>query len=228
MVKKVNLFLASFLILINLYGQANGYGVKAGPGLGLQRWSGSDRAPLFVYHVDAFADSESESGNVLYGQLGYHLKGSALRINQFIDVNGNIYPGSTFGMHFHNAVLELGMKKFFRKGKLNAFYGLGLRGEYTVKTKFEFYQEYKDFVQRWNYGVSLRIGTEFFMSKFVRSGLEVHIAPDISRQIFVPQGVRYYDPRTNTTSPGVEQSVRNTVIELSFYLRFLQIIEYID
>lgn len=113
--KKVILFLLPFLFWTNLIGQANGYGVKAGPGLGLQRWSGSDRAPLFIYHVDAFADSESESGNVLYSQLGYHLKGSALRINQFVDVNGNLFPGSTFGMHFHNLVLELGMKKFFVK-----------------------------------------------------------------------------------------------------------------
>ena len=131
-------------------------------------------------------------------------------------------------MKFHNISLEAGMKKFFLKQQLKAYYGMGVRVEYTVKQQLQFlYQQYEPFVQKINYGFSVKVGTELELSKFTMGGLEINIAPDISRQIWV-RGVRFIDPRTNMISPQNEQSVRNLTIEISLYLRFLQIIEYID
>lgn len=211
--------------------QKYGYTIKGGAGIASQRWQGGSggRTPLRAYHADLGVDWESEGGNVIYGQLGYHQRGSGLRVLQFVDVNGNILPGGTFGMRFHNLALEAGMKKFFLKGQTKAYYGLGVRVEYTMDSEFEFlFLQYKDFVQKFNYGFSVRVGTEFKLGKLVMGGVEAQVAPDISRQIWVPSGIRVIDPRTNMVSNGTEQNVRNLCLELSVYLRFLQIIEYID
>jgi len=213
-----------------LFSQKYGYTIKGGSGLATQRWQGGGggRSPVLAHHGLIGADFESEGGNVIYGQLGYHLRGSGERVLRFYDIHGNDYPGGFFGMKFHNISLEAGMKKFFLKQQLKAYYGMGVRVEYTVKQQLQFlYMQYEPFVQKINYGFSVKVGTELELSKFTMGGLEINIAPDISRQIWV-RGVRFIDPRTNMISPQNEQSVRNLTIEISLYLRFLQIIEYID
>ena len=96
------------------------------------------------------------------------------------------------------------------------------------KTNFEIYQELQEWVRKWNYGVSVKIGSEFKFSKLVYGGIELNLAPDLSKQIFVPATIRRLNPFTHQPEPGYEQSTVNTTIELSFYLRFLQLIEYIE
>ncbi|MBK9222631.1 MAG: hypothetical protein IPO16_11025 [Saprospiraceae bacterium] len=218
------------IIDLNINAQSNGFGFKLGPSLGYQKWGGgSQRDPLLRWHVAAFMDSESsDSKNVIYGQLGYHVKGGAFRVSYFYDVNGNRYPGSTYAMEFHNLSLDIGLKRFLHKGKWKPYYAIGLRGEYTLKTNFEIYQELQEWVRKWNYGVSVKIGSEFKFSKLVYGGIELNLAPDLSKQIFVPATIRRLNPFTHQPEPGYEQSTVNTTIELSFYLRFLQLIEYIE
>lgn len=226
--KKILLFQLSFLGISGaIFAQATGFGIKAGPGLGFQRWNGgSKRDLLSIYHVDAFLDSESASGNIIYGQLGFHTRGSSSRIGPFEDVNGIYYPARRLKTVFSNVVLEIGAKKLVQTKRFETFYALGVRGEYTSKSKFEFYDELQDWVRKFNYGISIRMGAEWKWNKLTKYGIDLNIAPDISKQIYVPAGIRYYNPITKTTSPGYEQSVRNIAIELSFYIRFLQIIEY--
>lgn len=211
-----------------LISQANGFGIKLGPSMGFQKWGGgSQRDPLVRWHVAAFMDSESsDSKNVIYGQLGYHVKGGAFRVSYFYDINGNRYPGSTYGMEFHNLSLDIGLKRYIRKGIWKPYYAIGLRGEYTAKTKFEIYQELEEWVRKWNYGFSIKLGTEYKMSKLTHAGLELNIAPDLSKQVYVPATIRRINPWTGQAEPGYEQSTVNTTIELSFYLRFMQVIEY--
>lgn len=229
---KVILLIFTSLCSHYLHSQKYGYSVKTGSGLASQRGIGggsSGRSFIGAHHLDFGLDYESEGGNIIYGQLGYHRRGSGVRINQFFDIHGNVLAGGTFGMKFHNMVLEAGMKKFFLKGKQKAYYGLGLRCEYTLKSDHDFfYAQYKDFVQKWNYGFGVRVGTETQLSKFIALGIEANIAPDISRQVWVQQNVRIIDPRTNMITNGQEQNIRNLSLELTIYLRLLQIIEYID
>ena len=197
--------------------------------MGFQSWGGgSERDPLIRWHVAAFVDSESsDSKNVVYAQFGYHVKGGAVRINYFYDINGNRYPGASYGMEFHNLSLDLGLKRFISRGKKwLPYYALGLRGEYTVNTDFEINEHLQEWTCKWNYGFSVKIGSEYKFSKLLHGGIELNIAPDLSKQIYVPATIRRYNPWTNQPEPGYEQSTVNTTLELSFYLRFLQLIEY--
>ena len=154
------IYILLFMILAlkaNLQAQSNGYGVRVGSGFSSQRWQGgSGRNPLLTYHADYYMDSESEKGNILYLALGYHLRGSSIYINRFVDQFGNVYSGSNFAMKFHNAVLELGAKKAKTVNNWRLIYGLGIRGEYTFKHKLEIYQGYEDFIRKFNYGFTLQ------------------------------------------------------------------------
>lgn len=219
-------FLAQFNSVV--LAQSTGFGFKAGPSMGLQKWGGGNQLdPLWRWHVSAFMDSESSDGkNIIYGQLGYHVKGAAIRFNAIYDINGNRYPGSSFAMEFHNLAFELGMKRFIKMNRWKPYYAVGLRGEYTLGTKFEIYPELEEWTKKWNYGVSLRLGTEFAAKKLVHYGLELNIAPDLSKQVYVPAAIRRIDPWTGQVLPGYEQSTINTTIELSFYVRFKRIIIY--
>ena len=196
--KRVLLIVFSiFLIYHENYTQANGYGIKLGPSLGFQKWGGSTQSdPLLRWHAAIFVDSESsDSKNIIYAQFGYHIKGQGIRYPYSIDQHGNRGPGYTFGMEFHNLSLDLGLKRFIGKNKKwRPYYGFGLRGEYTVKTNFEAFEEMTEFVCKWNYGISIKIGSEYKFRKFLNGGLELNIAPDLSKQIFVPASIRRLDP----------------------------------
>lgn len=213
-----------------LVAQTSGFGLKLGPSLGFQKWGGgSQRDPLLKGHIAAFMDSESSDGkNIVYGQLGYHIKGGALKFSFFYDVNGNRYPGATYGMEFHNLSLELGLKRFLRLARWKPYYAFGLRGEYTMGTHFEVFQEMEEWTRRWNYGISLRLGSEFSLRKLILAGIELNIAPDLSKQVYVPASIRRLDPWTGQPLPGYEQSTVNTTIELSLYIRFLRLVVYED
>lgn len=205
--------------------QGYGFGFKVGPSLGIQKWTGfGSNDPLFAYHADVFVDQFGEEEKLaLYGQLGYHQRGSSLRYVSFSGTN-NIH----YDLIFHNAVLELGMKKLSTLGKGKWYYSLGLRGEYTFDTKLEVFEGMKDFVEKWNYGASVRGGAEFPLAKLINGFLEITIAPDFSKQLFLPGGLPYTDPFSGQRVQTAEQNVRNTSLELSFGMRFINKIIYID
>ncbi|MEP7196684.1 MAG: hypothetical protein ABI851_09195 [Saprospiraceae bacterium] len=220
-----------FLIVFSsvLFSQSNGYGIRFGSGISTQRWQGgSGRNPLTTYHADLILDSESGSGNVVYGALGYHLRGSSIRFNRFVDQFGNVYPGGSFAMKFHNIALEIGAKKKKSLQSWDLAYGLGLRAEVTAKAVLGIYTEYHDFINKFNYGFTVCGSAETKLNKYLRIGFEARVSPDISKQIHVPVGVPYYDPYTGTAQPGYEQSIKNLGLEASLYIRFLQIIQYIE
>ncbi|MCC6815046.1 MAG: hypothetical protein IT267_01375 [Saprospiraceae bacterium] len=224
-------FILFILCFISFYtfSQTQGYGVRAGVGLSSQKWQGGgQRDPLFTYHGDLYYDSESEKGNVFYLALGYHLRGSALIFPRYVDQYGNTQPGGSLGMKFHQIGLEIGVKKAKKFDSWKALYGFGLRGEYNAKTQISVFQEYNNFINKATFGLTLSGGVEKNMSKFLVIGLEARVSPDLTRQIFVPQGTLYYDPFTNGVRPGPGESIKNFGIELSLILKFLQIVEYIE
>ncbi|HRH99656.1 MAG TPA: hypothetical protein PK006_01275 [Saprospiraceae bacterium] len=229
----MKLFFSSLLILAfwfaqNGNAQTTGYSIKTGSGMGFQKWNFGKRDPLLVYQGDIIIDSEGsgETKNSIYGSLGYHIRGGGLRINGFRDLNGNFFTGGNFGMRFYNACLEIGMKRFLNNNSFRPYYGMGARGEYTLKSKFDFQEGYKDFVRKFNYGISLRGGGEWQLKKLIALGFEVGVCPDISKQIFVPQGTKYLDYFTNTIQTSAGEAVRNLTIEFNIYIRFLHLIIY--
>jgi hypothetical protein len=219
----------SLILSFKSYSQANGFGLKLGPTLGFQKWGGGNQTdPLLRWHAAVFMDSESsDSKNVIYAQLGYHVKGGGIYVPYFYDDKNNRYPGGTFGMEFHNISLDIGLKRYLKQGKWKPYYAIGLRGDYTLSTNFEIYQALEAYTCRWNYGFSVKIGTELKLSKLINGGIELNVAPDLSKQIYVPASVKVYNPYTQTSGNlGYEISTANTVVELSIYIRFLQLIEY--
>ena len=212
----------------SLKAQSTGYSFHVGPNLGFQKWGyGSSRAALLAYHFSLSVDSESSEGNnIIYGDFGYHVKGGAIRYQYFQDLFGNRIKGDKFNMACHNLALEAGVRKMVGGEKLKTYFGIGARAEYTVKTDFEINKEYEDYLRKFNYGLSFIGGIEYSLGKTVKNGWQIKIAPDISKQIFVPAGILWYDPYTRTSYRGTEISTRNLTIELSTYIRLLQLIEY--
>lgn len=225
------------------YAQGFVWGLKSGLSAGSQRWGNGgsyDNSLLFQYHGALFIENApSDNSSVLFAQAGYHVRGSAFRYRKSVgvDVNGNSFeaPGFTQQFKFNNAALIVGAKRRGVLGKENAFYSIGLRGEYTLSTNLEaanalfaFYsQPQKEFTRKINYGLSVAGGYEFPFSELVGGILEVSIHPDISRQYFRPPFVGW-DPFQRQNVTVQEQSIRNLTIEISLGIKLLRKVEYID
>jgi len=66
------------------------FGLKGGLSAGTQKWNSFERDPLYATHFAVSMESaELDRKSALYGQIGYHTKGSAIRFQRFFDINGN-------------------------------------------------------------------------------------------------------------------------------------------
>ncbi len=242
MKKPLFLFLAYFLIASIGYAQGAHFGIKGGSSIGSQKWNNFERDLLFRYHIAAFVESNSESGNRdFYAQLGYHARGSAIRVNGVINQDGIRFNPPVQELVFNNIVLGFGVKqKFYGASAITPYYSIGLRAEYNIDNNIpeiaaeqSFYSNYyfTDFVNKFTYGVSGGGGLEYQFSEFVGGFLEVSLQPDIG-----PQYNQFFDlediinPRNpggpNITIPA--RQVRNFTIEISVGIRFLRKVVYID
>lgn len=239
-------------ILISLqisFAQSYAFGVKGGLTAANQRFNSGgsyDNGLLFKYHGALYIENAPDDPtSVLFAQVGYHTRGHARRYRRGIaynEINQQWLevPSYKEQFVFNNLALIVGVK---RRGVLNsekAYYGVGLRGEYTVSTNLADGSSYpniyslffptKDFVKKINYGITLSGGYEFPFSELFGGFVELNIHPDVSRQ--------YYQPpiTTNWTNPITheqigtipEQSIRNLTIEVTLGLRFLRKIIYTD
>lgn len=222
-----------FLFFIGLnavQGQGYIFGIAGGPSLSNQKLRGYQREPFLRYHGMIFIESKSDiSPNSLYARLGYHVKGSSVRINRFIDIDGNIRDGSSYAMEFHNASFSIGFKQ--KKELRNIFYhyGFGLRGDYNLKTDFGLlFQGLEGAENKITYGVNVDVGMEFPISELVSGFIEIGFSPDLAEQLFVPPlntGYTYPDG-----SPLIlqETSLTNIVFEARAGFRFWRKIVYVD
>ena len=237
------LFLASFSIDAKAQGFI--FGLKGGPTIGFQNWDGSKRDPLFKYHGALFLESLEEGQNfALFGQLGYHIKGSAIRYSfrpQCLDGNGNYVDCSreTTEFQFKNISIVLGGKKKFDSNSGNKlYYSFGLRGEYTVKTNLAQYNNgsYQSFVgypvdgfvNKLNYGMTLGAGIEFQLTELIGAVIELSVNPDFSLQYKQPPIPNITHPVTGNSYTISERKIRNVVFEISAGFRFTRKIIYID
>jgi hypothetical protein len=236
------------LFFIQLKAQSYYFGVKGGPTVGLQNWGGYQRDPLLRYHGDFFIESygEEESKSSVYMQLGYHIRGSAIRFNN------SYYPDQQTGMliqipqHtrsflFRNIALILGAKRGI--GTTKAYYMLGLRGEYTFGTNlpslldtlsganiYNAFYPVKEGLQRHrlNYGVSVGVGVNFPFSELVGAFLEASIHPDFSKQYYTPAFQTNYTNQNGTPIAYPEQNIKNVSLEITLGFRFLRKVIYVD
>ncbi len=226
------------LTISQLHAQGTAYSFKGGLTLGVQKWNGLDQDPLFKYHGAISAESLGEFS--LFAQAGYHLKGSALRNQNFFDLNGNTIRLSAQEFIFKNTSLILGGKrKYDLSEAMKGYYLFGLRGDYTLGTNLDEYKSanefngglfYPDngFVRKWNYGVTLGGGFEFSLGELVGALIEITINPDFSFQYKQPAIPNVRDPYTGQNRTIQERTIRNVTFEITAGFRLLRIVEYVD
>lgn len=218
--------------------QSYAFGVKGGPSLCFQRWGEGNRDVLWAHHATVFIESAPPiSQGVIYAQAGYHVRGSALRF-QAINVN-NIFLGQrTDEFRYNNLSVAFGFKKRYATGIGVAYYLFGLRGDYTLNTDLKDYEEFvangliyptDAWVRKFNYGLSLGGGWEIPLGDYISGLIEISFHPDFSRQYdqpSIPNVIDPFFPGTTRTIP--DRRIVNYTGEISFGLRFLREIEYID
>ena len=241
-----------YILLIALFtpsvffAQGYGFGVKGGLAIGNQRFNGSgtfDNGLLFKYHGDAFIESAPEDNtSVMYAQLGYHVRGHARRYRSggYQTGTGQVVKVDAFTQNyeFNNISLGVGFKRRHVAGKENAYYAIGVRGEYTLNTNLEaagasgfLYGLVDDYVKKFNFGMSITGGYEFPFSDLAGAFVELSVHPDVTKQYFQPGigNLNITDPNTGQRITGIsEQSSRNLSIELTVGFRFLRKIVYTD
>ena len=212
--------------------QSYAFGIKGGPGLTTQKWNGfGGREPLVRPQGDLFIESHNnESRSSLFLQLGHHIRGSALRFYAYYDpVQNRNINSQTSNIQFRNVVLGIGAKRRHDFGVGQAYYMIGLRGEYTYDTKMGGYLiAYEGLENKVLFGALVGGGYELPFGRFVSGIVELTINPDFSKQIYLPPQETGFTDNNGNEIILREQNVSNVSIELSFGLRFLREITYYD
>ncbi len=234
-----------FVLSFTLSAQETGgfyFGVKGGLSIGFQRWNSFERDPLFRYHGIGFIETATEENVGLFAQLGYHIKGSAIR-TPVIVVDSRSFSSFEIPFEFRNISLSIGAKQKFDLGIDKKFYYLlGVRGDYTVSTKlrpdgiseqhpFYFSYPFEDFVNEINYGLIAGGGIEIPLSEFVGVLFELTVNPDFSKQYNQPEIPNVINPNPRGSSSTVtipERNIVNTTFEFTVGFKFLRKVEYID
>lgn len=244
MKKKLALFILLSGLIVN-FGIAQSYyfGLKGGPSVGYQKWETFNQSPLVSYHIATFIESYSEENplNALFAQIGFHNRGSALRGAGGYTLNNEYFRLPTKNFVFSNLSLALGAKrKQELTNKLKSFYSFGLRGEYTLKTNLDLYTSantsfsyyyYPDnnFVNKFTYGAQVGGGLEFIFSELAEGLFEITINPDLSNQYDQPQIGSVIDPyHPSNTITLDRRRIKNTTVEITFGLRFMRKVIYLD
>ena len=223
-------FCLFFLLLstVSLSAQGFAFGPKGGLSLANQNFGGYDRETLLSYHGALYMESLSEEDKyALFAQLGFHQRGSKLKINRhFNPITGEEVASRSHASRFGNLSLMVGGKQKFDFGMdTKWYYSLGLRLEYNLTTELPYlYETWEDRVNDLVYGASVGIGMERMFSEHVGIFVEATVSPDLSSQILIPAQPSLYDP--NRVIP--EKSIRNFTIELTLGMRLLRKIVYID
>mgnify|MGYP001226966141 CR=1 FL=1 len=223
--------------------QGSAFGVKGGLSVGTQRGDNPYATDaLFAYHGIAFIESLNEDSPFsLFAQAGYHVRGSARRNQRFINLNNGGFFNQSYNFEIQNLALTLGGKSRKDLGASAAqwYYMIGVRGEYTLGTNFEEYDQIfvggfpgffpdEGFIRKINYGVTVGGGLEFPFAELAGGILELTVNPDFSRQYEQPPVTNVTDPFTGQPINLAQRRVINMSVELSLGIRLLHKVEYID
>lgn len=239
MKKYILLLFSAFLFIQFSTAQSYAFGLKGGLTAGFQKWDNFERDPLFSYHAISFIETAPEDNAfAVFAQLGYHVKGSAIRNRNFVDLSGNIVKPPTTKFEFRNLSLTVGGKQKYDLGSNNKWYYLfGFRGDYTVDTNLDRYEDFNTiypiypfdaFVRKWNYGATVGGGLEFPVSPYISTIIEFTVNPDFSKSYRQPPILNVFDPFSGSNRNFNEREITNTTFEITVGFRFLHEIEYID
>ncbi len=237
MYRSIPLFVICLLFNISINAQSYWFGFKGGLAMNNQSWGdgsasiGINRNALFTLNGDIFAETlDKDNKGALYAQLGFHTRGSSLRyFSNFYDFRTNVK------YKFHNIVLELGAKKSLELDeKMNAYFILGIRGEYTIGNNLGSLTSFgelisPDYIRKLNYGVTFGGGFERNLTDMSNIFVEFSIQPDLSFQYeqFPLENIRNpWIPNERITLPLTQ--VRNLSIEAKIGIKFLRKVIYID
>lgn len=242
---RLQVFFSFLLLLFSCLANAQSYafGLKSGLTAGIQQWDYFGDDPLYKIPLIAFIETADNNKGSAFAELGYHVKGAADRPKGsffYIDQNGNQvkYDPVTIEYKFYNLSLTLGFKRKYPSRSNFAYWLLGIRGDYTLKTNFKEFEDinsyffaYPDnlYVTKWNYGMTIGGGYEFPFSDLVSGILEFTINPDLSKQYRQPPLYNIPDPYTPGQTYNLkERQISNITLELTLGIRFLNKVEYID
>ncbi len=226
---KTSLLVFFSLFIQDCFGQSFHFGPKGGLAINLQQWNNFERDPLFSAFGDVFIESYSEgSTSSLFAQLGYHTRGSAIRLVTF---NG---PSFSNSFKFNNIVFVAAAKRYLtNKKSARPYYLLGIRGDYTVSTNLEDFEQQQSlfypiefYVNKFNYGFTVGGGYDFPFSDLYGGFIEVTISPDVSLQYEQPPIPNVINPYTGQPITISERRIRNISLEITFGMRFLRKVEY--
>lgn len=244
------LLLSSLLLSYQSWGQGTFYGLKGGMTIANQQWNTFERDPLIGYHAILSAESAPADDKFsLFGQLGYHLKGSAIRRSLFGNpFNAGFVAFPTQRFEFHNLSLSVGAKQVIAQvGNSDVYYLFGIRGDYTLSTNLDEYERFSELnqippgiyplnvyfsenqilgIRRFNYGFLAGGGLNFPFSEYVEGILEFTVNPDFSLQYQQPSIDNVRNPINGQNTTIQERKIRNLTFELTVGARFLRKVEY--
>ena len=247
-----NLTLLFLLLLFSMaiHAQSSAFGFKGGGLMGLQRWDNSFQTePLFRYQGSLFIESyEEDSPFSLFAQAGFHIKGSSLRTYSTVfvrpDGTQQTLPSQFTPLEFRNLSLLIGAKQRVGSGFMGGqpYYMFGVRGDYTVNTKFGFgdpsinpfysyIYPFEGFVRKFNYGFSVGGGMELPFTKLIGMIVELSVNPDLYQQYNQPAIPNIRNPNPYGSSSLItipERKIANITIELSVGFRFIHKVILID
>ena len=228
--RRIIIIILSLSGLFQLQAQGPAYIIAGGPSLGNQRVSGFPREPFLRYHGYVSIESTSEiNPNSLYARLGYHIKGSAVNIHNFYDVDGNVYEGASYAMEFHNLSVSLGFKQRRELGDKFYHYGFGVRGDYNIGTDFGLiFQGLEGAQNKITYGVNVDVGIELPLSELISVVFELGFSPDFAEQMFIPPQPTGYNYPNGQQIILPETRITNIVFEARAGFRFWNKIIYTD
>jgi len=228
-------FLISILFLfliVSVDAQSFHFGPKGGGTIAIQQWNNLERDPLFAYHGAIFIETpDPEDKGSLYAQIGYHKRGSGVRVFDFLS---SFSANQNF--QFNNLALQLGTKKRINRSESKVFfYNFAIRGEYTLNTNLSEYVRFNSlfypqdaFVNKFNYGISFGGGIEFGSSKFSVPFIELTISPDLSLQYQQNPISNIINPYNGQPTTLPERRIRNLTLELTFGMKFFREVIYVD
>ena len=222
------------------------FGIKGGPSLANQDWSGLETEFLLGYHGALYLETIPAGGRFsLYGQLGYHTRGSKISRRRAFTFGGNAVTLPADDFRFQNISLGVGAKsvvKYTRRADL--YYTLGLRAEYSLSNNLGEYDQltgstgvafranypFDDpmFINEFTYGASFGGGALFPISDGIGGFLEIRANPDLNFQYNQGPIPNVIDPFGAGTRTIPARMIRNFTIEISFGLRFLRSFRYVD
>lgn len=222
------------------------FGLKGGLSFGNQDWTGLETEFLLGYHGAVFLESIPAGGRFsLYGQLGYHLRGSQISRRRGFTFGGQGITLPADDFRFQNVSLAVGAKSVVSYNRFgDLYYLLGLRVDYNLDTNLEEYDQLSgttnvafranypiesyDFINRVTYGASFGGGILFPVSDGVGGFVELSVHPDFNFQYNQGPIENVIDPFGAGNRTIGARAIRNITIELSAGVRFLRKWTYVD